>query len=160
MALLGKMGFTEEQVAKIKTHHADKLEAFRKVLNYFEDLKTSEGEQKVPDGIDHPPVFLIRNIIRELPVFLLKNFKPHIPQDGEESDGIQWSIMPVEEFCQIMAASYVNQEDLKLTDNRKLRALEFQELYRELISAIDPKNEEETLKGIAKRSSVIKIPRP
>jgi uncharacterized protein YdiU (UPF0061 family) len=154
-ALLTKMGFTEEQVEKIRQNHQDKIENFRKVLNYFEDLKTSEGEQKVPDGIDHPPVFLIRNIIRELPVFLLKNFKPHIPQDGDASEGIKWSIMPVEEFCRIMAASYVNEKDLALTDNRKLKALEFQELYRALITAVDPAKEEETLKSIVKRSSII-----
>lgn len=154
-ALLFKMGFTEEQIIRIRKHHNDKIEAFRKVLDYFEDLKTSEGEQKVPDGIDHPPIFLVRNIIRELPLYLLKNFKPHVPQDGSESDGLKWSIMPVEEFCQIMAASYVNQEDLTLTDRRKLKALEFQELYRSLISAVDTHNEEATLKSIAKRSSII-----
>ena len=154
-ALLTKMGFTEEQISKIREHHRERIEAFRKVLNYFEDLKTSEGERKVADGIDHPPVFLLRDIIRELPLFLLKNFKPHVSRDGGGSDGLKWSIMPVEEFCQIMAATYVNKDDLTLTDSRKLKALEFQELYRNLISAVDPDNEEETLKNIAKRSSII-----
>lgn len=154
-ALLTKMGFTDEQISKIRKHHQGKIEAFRKVMNYFEDLKTSGGEQKVPDGIDHPPVFLLRDIIRELPIFLLKNFKPHVPQDASESEGIRWSIMPVDEFCRIMAASYVNEADLALTDSRKLKAIEFQELYRGLISAVDPDNEEETLKGIVKRSSII-----
>ena len=154
-ALLTKMGFTAEQIDKIREHHPEKIEAFRKVLNYFEDLKTSEGQMKVADGIDHPPVFLLRNIIRELPLFLLKNFKPHIPQNGSASDGLKWSIMPVEEFCRIMAASYVNEQDLTLTDSRKLKAIEFQELYRDLISTVDPDHQEETLKVIAKRSSII-----
>jgi uncharacterized protein YdiU (UPF0061 family) len=153
--LLTKMGFTDEQITTIRIHHHDKVEAFRKVLNYFEDIKTVDGEQKVPDGIDHPPVFLIRNIIRELPVFLLKNFKPHIPQHGDTSEGLRWSLMPAEDFCKIMAASYVHEKDLELTDHRKLKAIEFQELYQDLITAIDPNHEEETLKGIVKRSSVI-----
>jgi hypothetical protein len=155
IALLSKMGFDEKQTQILCANHQNEIEAFRKVLNYFEDLKTSEGERPVPDGIDHPPIFLVRNIIRELPLFLLKNFKPHIPQDGDESEGIQWSIMPVEEFCQIMAAAYVNEKDLTLTDNRKLKALEFQETYRALISSVDPDKEEDTLKSVVKRSSVI-----
>jgi len=158
IALLSKMGFTSKHIQIIRANHQDKISAFRKVLNYFEDLKVSEGEQEVPDGINHPPIFLIRNILRELPLYLLKNFKPHIPQDGDESESIQWSIMPVEEFCRIMAATYVNDEDLTLTDNRKLKALEFQEAYRELISAVDPEKEEETLKSIVKRSFVINYP--
>ena len=153
--LLAKMGFTDAQVKTICLRHRDRVEAFRKVLNYFEDIKTVDGEQRVPDGIDHPPVFLIRSIIRELPIFLLKNFKPHIPQDGEAEEGIRWSWMPAEDFCRIMAATYVTEKDLELTDNRKLKAIEFQELYRELITAVDPDHEEETLKGIVKRASVI-----
>jgi len=154
-ALLFKMGFTEGQIRKLMAHHQKEIEAFRRVLNYFEDIKTSEGEREVPDGVDHPPVFFIRNIIRELPIFLLKNFKPLFPQNTDEGEAIQWSVMPVEEFCYIMAASYVNKEDLVLTDNRKLKALEFQELYRNLICAVDEDNEEETLKSIVKRSNVI-----
>jgi hypothetical protein len=154
-ALLWKIGFSEDQTLKLCEHHQDKIEAFRKTLNYFEDLKTSGGEHKVADGIDHPPVFLVRNIIRELPMFLLKNFKPHIPRSGKEIDGIQWSVMPVEEFCRIMAASYADEEDLTLTDNRKLKALEFQESYRGLIVAVSPDDQAETLRDIVKRSSVI-----
>ena len=63
--------------------------------------------------------------------------------------------MPVEDFCRIMAATYVNDKDLTLTDSRKLKALEFQEFYRELITVVDPEREEETIKSIVKRSSVI-----
>jgi len=154
-ALLWKMGFTSKQIDTLCADHQEKVEAFRRVLNYFEDLKTSEGEHRVPDGIDHPPVFLIRNIIRELPIFLLKNFQTQAPKNGKTKSPVKWSIMPVEEFCEIMAASYVNDIDLTLTDSRKLRALEFQQLYRELITALDPAQPKKTLSSLVERSSII-----
>ena len=142
--MLCRIGFTEETVASLIDKHQPKVEAFRKVLNYFEDIKTVGGEVTLPDGVDHPPVFLIRHILRELPDFLFRNFKDE-----------QWVMMPVEDFCQLMAATYAEKADLDLTDIRKLRALEFQELYRQLITAAAPGQESDTLKNVARRASVI-----
>ncbi len=142
--MLARMGFTDDHINGLITSHEEKIEAFRKVLNYFEDVKTVGGEIKLPDGIDHPPVFLIRHVLRELPDFLFKNFK-----NG------QWALMPVGDFCQVMAATYAEKEDLVLTDARKLRGLEFQELYRNLVVAVAPGKEQDTLKTILQRASVI-----
>ena len=46
------------------------------------------------------------------------------------------------------------EEDKKLNDSRKLKIVEFQEIYRDLIRVLGEKIEE-TLQGIAQRSSVI-----
>ena len=43
--------------------------------------------------------------------------------------------MDEEDFCKIMAGSYVEEEDLELTDYRRKKALEFQSVYSQLIRA-------------------------
>jgi len=141
--MLWRIGLTPVQINRLEKKHRDKIEAFRKVLNYFEHIKTSSGEQDVPDGIDHPPVFLVRHILRFLPMFILKNFNPE-----------RWPIMEEEDFCKIMAASYVNEKDLILNDYRRKKALEFQQLYSQLIRAAG-RNTKKILQKIAGRSSVI-----
>ena len=62
--------------------------------------------------------------------------------------------MAPEEFCQMMAASYVDKKDLLLTESRGQKAATFQNLYRQLIRAVDS-HIKETLTTIAKRSAVI-----
>jgi hypothetical protein len=123
--------------------HLEKVEAFRKVLNYFEDVKTSDGPIEVPDGVDHPPVFLVRHTLRELPKFLLKARKRD-----------EWVLMDEEEFCSGMAASYVDQKDLQISESRRHKARAFQQLYIDLIELLG-KDVKRTLTGVAQRSSVI-----
>lgn len=141
--MLWRVGFTERQINKLMAEHIEKVVAFGNVLNYFEDIKTVNGEKKVPDGVDHPPVFLIRHILRDLPRTILEKDKV--------SD---WPVIDPAEFCQMMAASYADKKDLILTDIRSHRALAFQKLYRQLIQAVDS-HVKETLVSVAERSAVI-----
>jgi len=140
--MLWRMGFNSQQTKILMDNHQQKVEAFRKALNYFEEIKTSEGEKAVADGIDHPPIFLVRRILRDLPDFLLKHRQARV-----------WPIMPAEEFCEIMAASYVDKEDLALTPTREEKAFEFQRLYQDLIYSVSRKHWV-TLKSVAKRAAV------
>lgn len=142
--MLYRMGFTAAQIDALMIRHSRKVRAFRRVLNYFEEQKTVRGPKKVPDGIDHPPVFLIRHILRELPVFLLKN----------KRNSADWPFMPPEEFCRLMAASYVNRKDLTLNKSRAHKSRAFQKLYMALIRAAG-KNDGLMLQNVAKRSNVI-----
>ncbi|MDH4028999.1 MAG: hypothetical protein OEU95_09240, partial [Nitrospirota bacterium] len=141
--VLWRTGFTSGQIEALLEKHTDMVREFQTVLNYFEDVKTADGVKHVPDGIDHPPVFLVRHILRELPQFFLKNRKK-----GE------WLFMPSERFCRIMAASYIDTQDLQLTDKRRQNAFRFQELYRALVVAAG-REEGRTLLSVARRSSVI-----
>ncbi len=153
--MLWRVGFTPLQIDTLITHQQKTVEAFQNFLNYFEDLKTKKGEQRVPDGVDHPPVFLVRHILRELPLFLLKNLPPIKVNSPHPSS---WTFMPAEEFCRIMAASYVNRKDLTLTEYRREKATAFQECYQRLVSALcisAPQTPRQMLQGIAKRASVI-----
>lgn len=141
--VLWRIGFTPGQADTLLKRHSDLVREFHSALNYFEDLKTADGIKRVPDGIDHPPVFLVRHILRELPRFFLENRR-----DG------QWQVMSAEKFCEIMAASYTDTGDLQLTDSRRQKAARFQELYLRLIRAAGGE-EGRTLRGVAERSAVV-----
>lgn len=141
--MLWKIGFTPEQINKLMENHVEKVVAFRKALNYFEHLKTVKGEQKVPDGIDHPPIFLIRHILRELPKYLLRNKKE-----------IGFEFMPADQFCEQMAASYVHEKDLELSEYREQRVKDFQKLYIELLTSVKMDSLED-LKSLVERVKII-----
>lgn len=143
LRMLWRIGFTPAQSQRLLRYHLSKVEGFRKVLNYFEDVKTSGGLEEVPDGINHPPVFLVRHILKFLPIFLSKNYSAD-----------EWPIMDEEDFCKIMAGSYVEEDDLTLTDYRRKKSLEFQAQYSALIRAAG-KNPAKVLNRVAERSSVI-----
>ncbi len=141
--VLWRIGFTPGKTDLLLDSHAETVKEFHNALNYFEDVKTVTGMKQVPDGIDHPPVFLVRHILRELPNFFLESRKNREHQ-----------IMPAEKFCEIMAASYIDAGDLQLTDTRRQKAVRFQELYLHLIRAAGAE-EGRTLRSVAERSSVI-----
>jgi len=143
--MLWRIGFVNGQIDELMNNHFEKVEAFQKVLNYFEHVKTLKGEEPVPDGIDHPPVFLIRHILWELPAFLLRH--------RTEAEG-EWPLMPEDMFCKVMAASYAEAKDLEMTQTRKERAFLFQQLYQDLMAAVSRKRWV-TLEEVAKRSEVI-----
>ncbi|MCB9757955.1 MAG: YdiU family protein [Candidatus Omnitrophica bacterium] len=142
--MLWNMGFEPAHINRILKHHKNELAIFRRELSYFEDVKDPKGQEKVPDGIDHPPIFLVRNILRVLPQYLYEHRKEKA-----------WPILPADEFCRIMAKSYVDAADLNLTPLRKKRAFEFQRRYMDLIYAVGKNRRWETLKTIAQRSAVI-----
>ncbi|HBR14002.1 MAG TPA: hypothetical protein DD723_00455 [Candidatus Omnitrophica bacterium] len=145
---LARIGFTPQQINKLTARAPSKVNAFITTLNYFEDVKTKQGKKVVADGIDHPPVFLVRHILRELPKFILKH---------KIMDDKNWPYLSPEQFCKTMAASYVNHHDLQLTKIRGEKAEAFQRFYRDLICAVSPKPWG-TLKVVAQRSSVINYP--
>ncbi len=146
--MLRRAGFTVEQSEDLRQNHFSKVSAFSRMVDYFEDVKTSKGQRPVGDGIDHPPVFLIRDILRELPIYIYFNWH-HASSKG-------WPVMPPEVFCKIMAASYANKEDRTLTPHRRKRAFLFQKAYRELVEAVSlPGKRLSAIKNIMNRSVVI-----
>jgi hypothetical protein len=102
--------------------------------------------EKTSDGITHKPVFLIRNLLRELPAFYLN-----------ECDAEFGEMMEPERFCQTMAASYASKRDLRMTDTRIARAKNFQKCYQRLIAAAG--EYEPVLRQIVRRTAVINYER-
>jgi hypothetical protein len=114
----------------------------RRALSFFEEVKVARGIEKLSDGFTHNPVFLIRNLLRELPTFYLN-----------ECEAKFGAMMDAERFCQTMAASYASRRDLRMTATRNARAKNFQKCYQRLISVVGPY--ERVLQQIVERTAVI-----
>jgi hypothetical protein len=112
-------------------------------MEYFENAKVARGPEKLPDGVTHRPVFLVRNILRALPRFFAE-------ECGESLDGA----MDPRRFCAGMAASYASRRDRQLTAGREARAREFQECYRMLLRRAGER-EGAVIRSVAERAAVI-----
>jgi hypothetical protein len=115
-------------------------------LTYFEDLKVSRGIEKLPDGFTHKPVFLIRNLLRQLPAYYVAQTLNRVDDES--------AYMPDDLFLRVMAASYVGKRDLQLTPSRRAHVKNFQQCYLRLIAALGEPIDE-SLKALQERSAII-----
>jgi hypothetical protein len=144
--VLWRIGFTAEQIDHLMQNAQTEIRDFHRALSYFEDLKISKGIERVSDGFTHKPVFLIRNLLRLLPAYYVAQ---SITKAAEET-----AYMPVNIFCDIMAASYVGKRDLKLTPARISHVTNFQKCYLNLVAALNERLDT-VLKAMQERSAVI-----
>src|SRR6185312_5446965 len=140
--LLWRLGFTAAQARNLMQTARKEINDFRRALVFFEDLKIAKGVEKLGDGITHRPVFLIRNLLRELPRYY-----------RDECRGRLGAMMPAETFCRIMAASYSDPADLRMTPTREARVRNFQSCYQRLIAKAGRHGN--VLRTVARRSAVI-----
>lgn len=140
--LLWRIGFTPEEATKLEKTAQAEIVALRRALSVFEDAKVGRGVEKVPDGITHNPIFLIRRLLRQLPEY-------HIEAARSE----EGALMPSSMFCKIMAASYASRRDLKMTPARHGNAIEFQKCYQRLLAKAGPYTQ--VLRSVRERSAVI-----
>ena len=143
---LWRIGFTPAQIDHLTQTAAKDVREFHRCLTYFEDLKVSKGIEKLPDGFTHKPVFLIRNLLRQLPAYYLAQT---LNRADDES-----AYMPEDIFLRVMAASYVGKRDLQLSPSRSHQVKHFQQCYLRLIAALGEPMEE-VLKTLQERSAVI-----
>jgi uncharacterized protein YdiU (UPF0061 family) len=144
--MLWRIGFDSDQIASLVENAQQQIEEFRRSLNYFEDVKVSRGIERLPDGFTHSPVFLIRNLLRQLPAYYVAQLLSHVDEES--------AYMPEDIFCGVMAASYVGRRDRKLTRSRAAQIKNFQRCYLRLIDALGEPLDE-MLKTIQERSAVI-----
>jgi hypothetical protein len=105
-----------------------------------------KGIEKLPDGLTHSPVFLIRNLLRLLPAY-------YVAQTISRADDAS-AYMPDDIFCRIMAASYAGNRDLKPTPSTASHVQRFQECYLRLVAALGGPFDL-VLKTLQDRSAVI-----
>src|SRR5438132_1637565 len=144
--LLWIIGFTPEQTDHLMENAQKEIKDFDRSLSYFEDRKVSKGIERLPDGLTHSPVFLIRNLLRLLPAFYVAQAISRV-DDGS-------AYMPDDIFSRAMAASYVGKRDLKLTPARISQIRNFQECYLKLVAALNEPFDA-TLKTLQERSAII-----
>jgi len=144
--ILWRIGFDPEQINQLLDQAPNEIKEFHKALSYFEDLKISKGIERLPDGLTHKPIFLIRNLLRVLPAYLVAQAIQNVNEEN--------AYMPAEIFCRVMAASYARNKDLKLTKTRIKQVTNLQQSYLKLIAALG-RPFDEVLKTIQDRSAVI-----
>lgn len=140
--LLKKMGFKSDVCRKIIAANPKVIERFRKVFQYFERAKSSEGLIQIEDGITWNAIFCLRDLLRELPQIYLS---------GQD-------YLPENEFLEILKSQYATQKDLELTTYRKKQIKLFQKYYLELLSVaqkVTHSSKERLLLEVVMRSSVI-----
>ena len=143
---LWRIGFTPEQIDQLRRKAQKEIKEFHRSLTYFEDLKVSRGIEKLPDGLTHKPVFLIRNLLRQLPAYYVAQAMRSAIDES--------AYMPDDIFLRVMAASYVGKRDLRLTRSRRAQVKNFQQCYLRLVAALDGPFDE-VLKTLQDRSAII-----
>ena len=144
--VLWRVGFDPQQIECLMECKSKEVREFDRALNYFEDLKISKGIERLPDGITHKPLFLIRNLLRMLPAYYLAQ---SIKDVADET-----AYMSPEMFCGLMAASYAARRDLKLTPSRLSHVKNFQTCYLTLVASLGQPIQT-VLNGLQERSAVI-----
>jgi len=144
--MLWRIGFSLPQIDHLMHKALAEIKSFKRSLSYFEDIKVSKGIEKLPDGFTHPPVFLIRNLLRLLPAYYVAQ---SINNEDDES-----AYMPDDIFCKIMAASYVCKRDLQSSPSRIGQVKNLQQSYLKLVARINEPFST-VLKSLQDRSAVI-----
>ena len=143
--LMYKTGFNNDSIQSLLNdqHSASLIKSFGNLCAYFEKAKSNKGLYKVQDGITRDAIFCLRDILRELPVFLVKDEDTCISPD---------------QFIKIIKSQYASKQDLKLTPWRKERIRKFQSTYKDLLkraAKLAGKSVNVLLHEIAERSALI-----
>lgn len=123
--LLYRAGFSHEQRATILANHRDLFERFDRCFSWFERAKVAGAPQKVPDGVNQPALYNVRNILRVLPLYYARTGRSF-----EESS------MHEEQFFTLILSGFAKSRDAKLSEKHRHRIRRFQELYKSLIRAV------------------------
>lgn len=133
--MLYRMGFSNQQRATILDQHLEVFRQFDKEFTYFEKAKISGPEEKVADGINHPALFNMRVLMRELP--------------GHES------FMKEEHFFTLILSSFAKEQDAQMSEKQRPHIRRFQKLYKELMTLVGGRPLNKTRKEIAERAVLL-----
>lgn len=140
--LLYRMGFNEAQRENI-LKVPDLFDQFDKEYSYFERAKISGKIEKVADGVNHPALFNMRNILRELPEFYAKN-------------GFDAQTMTDSEFYSVILSSFAKQRDARLRPKHTRHIQNFQKIYKQLIeAAAGSQKASQILRGVSERATLL-----
>lgn len=140
--LLYRVGFNSEQRNRILAKHPEVFEKFDRLYSHFERAKVSGSPQRVPDGVNHPPLYNLRKILASL--------AEYYAQSKESFDQLE---MPVEDFHSLMLSSFAKSKDLKMGEKHARQIQRFQGLYKKLLQiASDKRAPTQILQGLSQRA--------
>lgn len=139
--ILYRMGFNQAQRARI-LRKRDLFARFDKEFSFFEKAKVSGRSEKVADGVNHPALFNLRAILKELPMQLENSILPF------ENRAMRESL-----FFKKVLSGYAKSRDARMGEKQRRHIVAFQKLYIVLIQvAADKQKPENILKGISQRA--------
>ncbi len=143
--LLYRMGFSQVGRSLILDLHPEMFQQFDKVYSYFERAKISGSQQKVADGVNHPPLFNMRVLLRELPKFLLSRL--------QNEKNLTDAMMSEEKFFQLILSCYAKPNDLQMTEQQKVHIQRFQNIFKEMVKMASGRRKlDRTLNEISERA--------
>ncbi len=131
--MLYRVGFNSVQRKNI-LKNKELFQKFDKEFCYFERAKISGTIEKVADGVNHPPLYNVRALLRMMPELYGKNF---------EAQSI---------FKKILS-SFSKNRDARMGEKNKRHLHKFVNLYCELVkAAAGTQKPESILKGLQERA--------
>ncbi|MGZ5278787.1 MAG: hypothetical protein ACXWC9_02520 [Pseudobdellovibrionaceae bacterium] len=140
--LLYRMGFNQGQRENI-LKNPKLFEQFDREYSYFEKAKISGKIEKVADGVNHPPLFNMRLILKDLPAYYQKN-------------GFENQQMKESEFYKTILSSFAKQRDAQMRAKHVQHIQSFQQLYKQLIvAAAGAQKPSAILRGLSERARLM-----
>lgn len=138
---LYNIGFQKNDIEYLLENHFELTLKFENIFKYFETIKTQRKPEKVADGINHPAIFNMRDLLRELPKLMISHGA--VPVDPKA-------------LFEIMISNNASSKDNMFKENYHPKLLEFQEIYADLIEKTRRKRSAlRVLKEIENRSRII-----
>ncbi|MDA8791867.1 hypothetical protein N9N67_01405 [Bacteriovoracaceae bacterium] len=134
--LLKKVGYTEEESQHLIDKHYIIADRFYKQFTYFERRQAARGMKKLPDGITRDAIFCMRDILRELPQYLLNGYEE----------------LSTSDFIKIIQSHYASKKDCQVTQYRKKKSWLFQDYFKKLIKHAADFNKQSELEFLLKLS--------
>lgn len=139
--LLYRMGFNENQRRNI-LEHKELFQRFDKEFSFFERAKVSGSIEKVADGVNHPALYNMRQLLRAYPQFLADSSAPF---------ETRW--MPEKDFYKTILSGFAKSRDARMGEKQRRHIESFQKIYQELIIVAAGKQKPDSiLKGLRDRA--------
>jgi uncharacterized protein YdiU (UPF0061 family) len=136
--LLYRIGFNLAQ-RNLILKQKDLFQSFDREYSYFEKAKISGNKQKVADGVNHPALFNMRNILKALP--------EHHVQNGTDQS------LAEETFFKTMLSSFAKTRDAKIRPKHRSHIQNFQKIYQAMLTtAAGSQKPQQIIKGISSRA--------
>jgi len=137
--MLRRVGLSARQQDRLLLQDPGLVRKFHELYAYFERKEAAGGYRNVPDGINWPAAYSIRNLVRELP-------KQYLQKEG---------VVDAKAFLHLLKSPYAGRKLLKPNAKLRAKAREFQTRYWTLLTKIAGKRSlKKTLLELTMRASV------
>lgn len=142
---LYRVGFSSIERSLILDLHPEIFQQFDKEFSYFERAKVSGSQQKVADGVNHPPLFNMRVLLRELPKFLLNSLN--------EAKTLSDAMMKEDDVFKMILSCYAKPNDMQMNEQQKIHIQRLQNIFKEMVKvAVGRRKLDRVLKEISERA--------